>query len=55
VVPLGGGRITMDADARTAHVYGYSSEFDQAPHCVTAALLRRWYPFHAVSVSYSGY
>ena len=45
----------MDAAARTAHIYGYSSEFDQAPHSVTAALLRRWYPFHAVTVSYSGY
>lgn len=55
VVPLGGGRIAMDAGRRTAHIYGYSSQFGQAPHCVAAALLRRWYPFHAVTVSCEGY
>ena len=55
VTPLGGGRIAMDADRQTVHVYGYSSQYGQAPHSVAAALLRRWYPFHAVTVSYEGY
>jgi hypothetical protein len=36
-------------------VYGYSAAFGQAPHEVTAALLQRWFPFHAVEASYEGY
>jgi len=55
VVPLGGGRIAVNAGQRAIHVYGYSTAYDQAPHNVTAAILRRDYPFHAVTVSYEGY
>jgi hypothetical protein len=36
-------------------VYGFSSAFGQAPHDVTAQLLRRWLPLHQVAVSYEGY
>jgi hypothetical protein len=53
--PLGGGRIAVDAKSRTIHIYGYSSAYDQAPHDVTAVLVRKWYPFHNVTVSYTGY
>ncbi|KAK9904943.1 hypothetical protein WJX75_006102 [Coccomyxa subellipsoidea] len=55
VVPVGGGRIAFDEQKKTIDIYGYSSAYDQAPHDVTAVLIRRNYPFHAVSVSYSGY
>ncbi len=36
-------------------IYGFSSAFGQAPHDVTAALLRRWLPRHDISVAYNGY
>lgn len=52
---MGGGRIAFDEQKKTIDIYGYSSAYDQAPHDVTAVLVRRNYPFHAVSVSYSGY
>jgi NADH pyrophosphatase NudC (nudix superfamily) len=36
-------------------VYGYSAAFGQAPHEVTATLLRRWLPFHDITFNYDGY
>ncbi len=55
VTCIGGGRIAFHTDERRIEIYGYSSEYDQAPHSVTAALVRARYPFHNVTVSYSGY
>ncbi|CAL8464400.1 g3935 [Coccomyxa elongata] len=55
LVPLGGGRIAFNEENKTISIYGYSSAYDQAPHDITAVLVRRSYPFHTVSVSYSGY
>ncbi len=52
---LGGGRIEHNAEAASVYVYGYSSAFGPAPHEVSAALLRRWLPLHAVTLSYEGY
>ena len=55
---LGGGRIEHHAEAGVISVYGYSAAFGPAPHEVTAALLRRWYPFYqpdAITISYEGY
>lgn len=48
VEPLGGGRIEMTG--RTALIYGYSQAFGQAPHDVSAALVRRCYPLLNVEV-----
>lgn len=52
---VGGGRMEHHPAQRLVSVYGYSAAFNQAPHHVTAALLRRWLPFHEVAVSYDGY
>jgi len=51
----GGGRIEHYPAQRAAAVYGYSAAFGQAPHHVTAALMRRWLPFHEITASYDGY
>lgn len=51
----GGGRIEHYPSQRIIAVYGYSAAFGQAPHHVTAALLRRWLPFHDITASYDGY
>lgn len=51
---LGGGRIRHDATG-AIHVYGYSAAFGTSPHEVSAAILRRWFPFSSVTVSYEGY
>lgn len=53
VEPLGGGRI--DVKGRAATIYGYSQAFGQAPHDISAALVRRSYPLLDVSVSHEGY
>ena len=42
-------------EQRVLSVFGFSSAFGQAPHDVSAALLRRWLPHHDISVSYDGY
>ncbi|GAB4813365.1 hypothetical protein N2152v2_000411 [Parachlorella kessleri] len=55
VETVGGGRIEHYPEQRLLSVYGYSSAFGQAPHEVTAALLRRWFPLHDITVSYDGY
>jgi Janus/Ocnus family (Ocnus) len=55
VTVLGGGRISHDPAAATAHIYGHSSAFGPAPHELSAVLLRRWLPFHTVTTSYEGY
>ncbi|KAG1662836.1 hypothetical protein FOA52_010627 [Chlamydomonas sp. UWO 241] len=57
---LGGGRIAHEPGpegglAGAVHIYGHSAAFGPAPHEVAAALVRRWYPFAAVSISYDGY
>lgn len=52
---VGGGRIEHYTQQRAVAVYGFSSAFGQAPHDVTAALLRRWLPLHDITVSYQGY
>lgn len=54
---LGGGRIEHRV-GEAVHIYGYSSAFGPAPHEVSAALVRRWFPFYdprAVKCSYEGY
>lgn len=51
----GGGRIEHYSEQRVFSVFGFSSAFGQAPHDVSAALLRRWLPRHDISVSYNGY
>lgn len=63
--PCGGGRIEHHPERRSVSVYGFSSAFGQAPHHVTAELLRRALPLYdhgcgpgeggAVAVSYTGY
>jgi phosphohistidine phosphatase len=55
---LGGGRIEHYAEQGVISVYGYSAAFGPAVHEVTAALLRRWYPFYdagSITRSYEGY
>jgi len=56
---LGGGRIRREAQADGGGgaicVYGYSAAFGPSPHEVSAAILRRWFPFSEVTVSYDGY
>ena len=53
---LGGGRIRRDGgDVGSICVYGYSAAFGPSPHEVSAAILRRWFPFAEVTVSYNGY
>lgn len=51
----GGGRMEHYASQGVVSIYGFSSAFGQAPHDVTAALLRRWLPRHDISVAYNGY
>ena len=56
--PLGGGRIRHDDGAKAINIYGYSSAYGQAPHDLSAAIVRQWYPMYApdkITVSYEGY
>ncbi|KAL0021159.1 hypothetical protein WJX77_006441 [Trebouxia sp. C0004] len=56
--PLGGGRIRHDDGSKTISIYGYSSAYGQAPHDLSAAIVRQWYPMYApdkITVSYEGY
>ena len=56
--PLGGGRISHDPDADTINIYGYSSAYGQAPHDLSAAIVRKWFPLYPpgnITVSYEGY
>jgi phosphohistidine phosphatase len=57
VEPVGGGRMEhiMSEHVQRVSVYGYSAAYGQAPHEVTAALVRKWLPWHEVLVSYDGY
>lgn len=55
VAQLGGGRMEVDVATETVSIFGYSSAFGAAPHEVAAALVRRWRPFAAVTISYEGY
>ncbi|CAG9466176.1 unnamed protein product [Pedinophyceae sp. YPF-701] len=58
VEPLGGGRIEHFESSGVIHVYGYSQAFGPAPHHVSAAILRRMFPFYdpdSITVSYEGY
>lgn len=52
---LGGGRITVDVDAQSIAIFGYSSAFGAAPHEISKALVQRWRPFAEVTSSYEGY
>lgn len=52
---VGGGRMEHLEDQKVVSVYGYSAAFGQAPHDVTAGVLRREMPFHDIVVSYEGY
>eukprot|EP00249_Psilotum_nudum_P017212 c26213_g1_i1 orf=203-1858(+) len=51
---LGGGWIEHLSDQRTMHVYGLSQAYGQANHDVTATILRQWFPFHHVFLSWHG-
>ncbi|DBA89995.1 TPA: hypothetical protein ACH3X2_004368 [Trebouxia sp. C0005] len=56
--PLGGGRIRHDDGSKAINIYGYSSAYGQAPHDLSAAIVRQWYPMYApdkITVSYEGY
>ena len=52
---LGGGRIEIDVPTKRVSIYGFSAAFGQAPHEVTAAILKASLPFHTFNVSYDGY
>ena len=55
---LGGGRIEHYPEQGVLSVYGYSAAFGPAPHELSAAVLRRWYPLYGpdgISISYEGY
>lgn len=55
---LGGGRIEHHPSQGVVHVYGYSGQFGVAPHEVTAALIRKWFPLYdaaGITLAYSGY
>lgn len=58
---LGGGRMQVYSKSLGKEndflikIYGYSAAFGQAPHNVTAEILRRVDPFLEVEVSYEGY
>ena len=55
---MGGGRIRHDDGAKAIMIYGYSSAYGQAPHDLSAAIVRQWYPMYApekITVSYEGY
>jgi hypothetical protein len=58
VEPLGGGRIEHYPQQGVVSIYGYSAAFGPAPHEISAALVRKWYPLYdpaAITVSYEGY
>lgn len=43
---------------RVVHVYGYSGAFGTAPHELSVALIRKWYPLYNpdhIYCSYEGY
>lgn len=52
---VGGGRMEHDVQTRTLKIYGHSMAFGQAPHDITADILRRAMPLYEISVSYAGY
>ena len=49
------GSETLPAGGSRCLIYGYSSAFGAAPHELSAAIVRRWYPFSDVAISYEGY
>lgn len=53
VETVGGGR--MEHYAGVLSVYGYSAAFGQAPHDVTAVIVKRLMPMYDIGVSYDGY
>ena len=56
--PLGGGRIRHNDGAKAIAIYGFSSAYGQAPHDLSAAIVRQWYPMYdadKITVSYEGY
>lgn len=52
---LGGGRIEICSSTRSISIFGFSSAFSQAPHEISACILRASLPFHQIHVSYDGY
>lgn len=52
---LGGGRMQIDCKKKSIQIYGYSAAFGQAPHEISACIIRRDLPFHDVHISYDGY
>lgn len=57
---LGGGRMQVSKslkrnNSQLIKIYGYSAAFGQAPHSLTADVLRRVDPFLDIEVSYDGY
>ncbi|XP_047020587.1 14 kDa phosphohistidine phosphatase-like [Helicoverpa zea] len=53
--PLGGGRISHDAENKKIHIYGYSQGYGKADHEVTAKLIKKAFPGYAITVSDEGY
>ena len=56
--PLGGGRIRHDDGSKAITIYGYSSAYGQAPHDLSACIVKKWFPMYAldkITVSYEGY
>lgn len=56
--PLGGGRIRHDDGSKAITIYGYSSAYGQAPHDLSVAIVRQWYPLYdpdKITASYEGY
>jgi len=55
VETVGGGRMEHHPEHRAISVFGYSAAFNQAPHDITAEILRRKMPLCEVIVGYDGY
>ncbi|KAJ8736665.1 hypothetical protein PYW08_007321 [Mythimna loreyi] len=53
--PLGGGRISNDAENKKMHIYGYSQGYGKADHELTAKLIKKAFPGYTITVSDEGY
>lgn len=49
--PIGGGRISHDAEDKKIFIYGYSQSYGRADHELTAKLIKKTYPDYAISVT----
>ena len=52
---LGGGRISYDSSKKEVRIYGYSVQYGQPQHSVSAELYRAAFPDCTVSWSNDGY